>query len=191
MFKSAMNSWIDSDRDAFYSRSRRTKINVTNNPELEAYLKTLLISALKTFMPLLVQTYPKWTPSKIQTRSIYSTNAAIEEDYSPMTWHIENGDKLVTGIWYFKDPNDEGGGDLMMKNSIDGDINVIPYEENVLVFIPNIPTSWHRVSGRSASPYPRKFINFVIEQETTNQLHDYHKNDAGLDWEYDVVNNYK
>jgi len=41
--------------------------------------------------------------------------------------------------------------------------STVPYEANTLAFFVNGPTSYHAVTPRSVTPYPRRFVNIVAQ----------------------------
>ena len=90
--------------------------------------------------------------------------------------HLDSPDKLFTGLFYLRHPDDRStGGELELyvsKSSDFGrnlslDINDvqprarIPYQPNTFVMFLNTPHSLHGVTPRSVTQYPRYFVNFV------------------------------
>ena len=45
----------------------------------------------------------------------YSENPITDKGYPLRDWHLDLGNKIVTGLWYFKNVKEEdGGGDLIL-----------------------------------------------------------------------------
>ena len=63
--------------------------------------------------------YPK-LKKKIQCNDIkftYSENPITDKGYPLRDWHLDLGNKIVTGLWYFKNVKEEDdGGDLILGN---------------------------------------------------------------------------
>ena len=86
--------------------------------------------------------------------------------------HIDNCNKIVTRLWNFKHPDDYGGADLVLYNPITKEQDVITYDTNKIILFPNLPISWHTITNRYASNYPRRFVTLVMESSTI-VLHNY------------------
>ena len=106
--------------------------------------------------------------------------------------HIDNGNKLVTGLWYFRHENEEYGygGNLILHNPITEEEKIFEYGENKIVLFPNTPISWHRITIRKCSEHPRRFI--CMRLETKLKLHNYQtKNGKDVMIYEDLKNNYE
>ena len=76
--------------------------------------------------------------------------------------HHDNLKKLVVGLWYFRDPNDDGKGGLGL-HDINRDLcTEVPYEENKIVIFKNDFKAFHSVMPRKITEYKRKSIYFCI-----------------------------
>ncbi len=86
--------------------------------------------------------------------------------------HLDNGNKMVSGLWYFKDPDDDDGGDLILYNPLTKEKDIFKYDTNKIILFPNLPISWHTITRREKSQYPRRFVCLVMESSTV-VLHNY------------------
>ena len=72
--------------------------------------------------------YPK-LKKKIQCNDIkftYSENPITDKGYPLRDWHLDLGNKIVTGLWYFKNVKEEDdGGDLILGNPHKLDCRVV------------------------------------------------------------------
>lgn len=100
---------------------------------------------------------------------------------TPKGPHVDREHALYAGLLYFRlDGDDSTGGDLEIQrfkgvprfeagtnNEIPVDrvetVKTVRYEKNTLVFFIHSAHSLHAVSARSATPYPRRHVNFVTE----------------------------
>ena len=178
-------------KDATLDSGRRNNVPVLNNKALHTYLTEVTDNAYKLLYPYLKTEYPKWVPEDKRSRFLYSHNKASSKPFSARDWHLDSGDKLIVGLWYLPHPEDNSGGDLLIRNSESGSEYRIPYKENTLILFPNLTTSWHKVAVRKPSKYDRTFINIVTEQRQDNLLHNYSRQANGTDCLISVKNNYK
>jgi len=161
---------------------------IINDKVIHQYCKEIMGNLYHKFLPILQKEYPKWDFKEQKTvRFQFSTNYSHQSQYSSRDWHIDSGNKLLIGLWYFKDPNDDAGGNLQLTNKEDGKIKELTYDENVMIVFPNTLRSWHRVKERLPSKINRKFINMLVEQNTS--LHSYTRDSKGND-EFKNVKNY-
>jgi len=151
---------------------------------ISTYLKKVMSEAFVLLLPFLKDTYPKWSPTTLSARFQFSGNLKSDHPYSMRDWHLDNGNKVVIGLWYFKDPNDSNEAGLHISNGVDE--KVIPYDENTIVFLPNLPNAWHKVGNRSVWTHERRFVNIVVEQR--EMLHDYKRDSDGIDRVREVRN---
>jgi hypothetical protein len=54
-------------------------------------------------------------------------------------------EKVVVGLWYFRDPNDDGKGGLGLHDINHGLCTEVPYEENKIVIFKNNFKAFHSV----------------------------------------------
>jgi len=105
-------------------------------------------------------------------------NTISEKPVSYRSAHLDAHNKLFTGLFYMRIPEDwSQGGDLVLhrvKNpppvfdtatTIPEDqlepVRTIRYGRNTAVFFMNSPVSIHSVSVRDATPLPRRLVNLV------------------------------
>lgn len=92
--------------------------------------------------------------------------------------HTDHPRKLFVGLYYLREPKDTAGGNLILyrrketateKNLKWPDLKTVEevftvdYEPNTLVILLNGPNSVHGVTTRLRSRYPRRFVNFIVE----------------------------
>ena len=118
--------------------------------------------------------------------SMISGNTPVREASSVRTTHVDAGNKLYSGLFYMRLPEDDStGGDLTISQfkekhrgkeerlSLfngpyveDAEVEVVrkvPYAANTLVLFVNSLNSLHGVTVRSETPHPRLFVNLVGE----------------------------
>lgn len=111
-------------------------------------------------------------------------NTPVQEKCSVRGAHLDDKKKFFVGLFYLKDVADiSEGGDLLLykvkKNypKLDSDPNwgsnvvqdpsaievftTIPYQANTFVIFLNTSYSFHGVSEREQTPYPRRLINVI------------------------------
>ena len=141
-------------------------------------------TAMHKLLPFIIEEYPNWKPSNTTLKFQYSGNIVSETSYNMRDWHLDNGDKIIVGLWYFKHPEDTNDGGLHISNGKDE--IYYPYESNKIVFIPNLTNAWHKVGNRTVWNYDRRFINIVVKQDEF--VHDYLRNDYNTDGFREVNN---
>lgn len=169
---------------------RRDNVPVVNNDAVVAYLSHVTDAAFGLFCDDLIDHYPSWKPTTHRKRFMYCHNAASDKSFMARDWHLDNGAKLVSGLWYMPHDDDDAGGDLLLKNSNGGEVHRVEYKANNLVLFPNLTTSWHKVDERGPSKVDRNFINIVLETKSLRLLHDYSRDENGRDGFCPVRNNY-
>jgi hypothetical protein len=181
------DSW-DTVKNENYNPSTGNRAN-TNVPESEYIFKklnTFLLETYKICVPEIVKCYPKIVEKEIQLKSriLYSENKADDNGYKIRGWHLDTGEKILVGLWYFKHPDEEDcGGDLMIMNPKTKETKTIPYASNQLILFPNTMSAWHAVTPRKPSKYPRRYINFLLESPDT-KLHNYQRSGTSVDDEF-------
>lgn len=110
----------------------------------------------------------------------FGVNSPVAAESSVRGPHIDKPCKLFAGLLYFRHPQDDApGGDLGFyryrgsRRAFDGHYNIqdryvervaeVPYRANTLVMWLNTPDSLHGVSPRSATRFPRRYVNFLAE----------------------------
>ena len=119
--------------------------------------------------------YPK-LKKKIQCNDIkftYSENPITDKGYPLRDWHLDLGNKIVTGLWYFKNVKEEDdGGNLILVIHTQVKKCHLTMVQNKVILFPNTPDSWHKITARKPTKYPRRFI--CLEIKTTKvRLHNY------------------
>lgn len=98
--------------------------------------------------------------------------------------HVDNPREAFAGLWYFRHPDDRSeGGDLVLYDADEvayhrskwgkGSVaekylrpaKTIPCRDNTFVLFENGPRAIHGVTPRSASKFPRSYINIIGEVE--------------------------
>ena len=155
--------------------------------EIRSKLMGILLDANEFFYTTLLDSYPKLIDHEmhLENRILYSENKATDYDYKIRGLHLDTGDKILVGLWYFKDENETGanGGDLVLYNPLTKKTKTVEYGRNVFVLFPNIPTSWHLVTPRKACQYPRRYVNLLLESKNT-RLHNYQRTGTSVDSEF-------
>ena len=169
---------------------RRDNVPVVNNDVVVDYLNQITDDAFDLFHADLADHYPNWKPPTSRKRFMYCHNAASDKPFMARDWHLDAGTKLVSGLWYMPHDDDDAGGDLLLKNSADGDVHRVEYKANNLILFPNLTTSWHKVDTRKPARFNRNFINIVLESNHPMLFHDYQRDDDGRDGFREVKNNY-
>ncbi len=122
----------------------------------------------------------------VLVEAMISGNTPVTAASSVRTTHVDAGDKLFSGLFYMRRPDDPStGGDLTISRFIDryrgkderlslfkgpyvSDdqvevVRTVPYAANTLVLFINSLDSLHGVTVRSETRYPRLFVNLVGE----------------------------
>lgn len=169
--------------------SSRTNLEVYDDKVI-TYLDSVVTTAFEAFLPTLKLEYPKMDFNSIQTtkRYLFSHNTPNLKPNVIRGLHLDNGTKIVVGLWYFKDLNDDAGGDLFLVNPQTKQSTIFKYDTNKLIIFPNLLTSWHAVTQRAPSSVARKFINIIMESDI--YLHSYNKV-GNQEPKVKVVNNFK
>ena len=132
------------------------------------------------------------TDLTFRTRILYSQNPPSTTGYKIRDWHLDTGDKYMIGLWYLKHPEeDNDGGNLKLLNPKTNEMVEIKYEENLFVVFPNLTSSWHAITPRNASKYPRRYINFLFENvDLSKKLHNYERS-GPAEFRGKLINYYK
>ena len=167
----------------------RTNLDIVDD-NITRYIDSVVDEAYNTFLPNLQEEYPKMDFNTLSKRSryLFSHNTPSLNPNVIRGLHLDNGTKIIVGLWYFKDDEDTAGGDLYLMNPITKKSTIFKYDSNKLIIFPNIITAWHAVTKRNSSAIPRKFINIILESDVF--LHSYNK--IGItEPKNKVVNNFK
>lgn len=145
-----------------------------------------LIKVLEdNFLEHLIEVYPSrdkdYFTNLINIRAAYGSNNKCDDRTDIKGIHLDNGDKIYTGMIYLKEYSDTTVGSNIVLQSYDNYGNItsekeIEYKSNVALFWPTTYNSWHYVQPRNPSPNNlRRFINYVAEG--VDSLHNYTNKD--------------
>lgn len=161
-----------------------------NDEKLTAYLDTVVDMAYTIFEPVLKEEYPNMDFSKncARKRYLFSYNTPNQSTNIIRGLHLDNGTKIIVGLWYFKERDDNAGGDLFLANPSTKKSAIFKYTENSIILFPNTTKAWHAVTPRKPTLKMRRFINIILESDVF--LHSYNKIGSEEPKEK-VVNNFK
>ena len=75
-------------------------------------------------------------------------------------------------VIFFNVKEEDDGGHLILGNPHTGEEVTFDYGPNKVILFPNTPNSWHKITARKPTKYPRRFI--CLEIKTTKvRLHSY------------------
>lgn len=168
--------------------SRRT--NVLPSPQFSTKFNKIVMLTLnkimndrrfrnvldEAFRPVFEKEYDSFDDSMSEKNMMLSYGAynTVKEAKNIIGWHIDNGDKLVSGLCYFKEKSDTSDdGHLQITDGEDRLIKEIRYENNVFVLWPNLINSWHRATVRYPTDNLRRIINFMMYSDKFKKYHDY------------------
>jgi len=130
----------------------------------------------KAFRPIFERGYDSFDESMSQDNIMVSYGAynSVTEAKNIIGWHIDNGNKLISGLFYLKEKSDVADdGHLQLTDGKDRLIKEIQYENNVFVLWPNLTNSWHRATVRYPTSNLRRIINFAMYSDGLKKYHDY------------------
>ena len=172
-------SWKDINHEDHVDFTGYRSNVLCKNLLIQKTFKELILNIYDRFLDEMMINYPKLHEQLInmESRVLYSENKPTNFPYKIRDLHLDTGDKFAVGLWYFKHPEeDDDGGNLVLVNPKTAEMKEIKYEENTIVFFPNLPTSWHLITPRTASKYPRRFINIMLEVvDKDKKLHNYQR----------------
>lgn len=123
-------------------------------------------------------------PNHILLDAQISINTPVSIDSSVRKAHVDNTNKLFSGLFYLRKPNDDSsGGNLRLcewdrsydlkkkinlyKENLDNKhyeiVQEVKYENNVVILFLNSIDALHLVTPRSKTLHPRCFVNLVGE----------------------------
>ncbi len=81
--------------------------------------------------------------------------------------HVDMPEKFYAALLYFRDPDDDAGGDLKLyrfrsPRQVEK-FDVVRYAPNTLIMWINTPLSAHAVTPRQITETPRRYVNFLAE----------------------------
>ena len=185
------NNWNTNDEDKKWNKIKNRSNIIIENDKINTILNDISLGILSKSKNVFETVYPKLDYEKLtgMCSHLFSENPP-NRAYPMRKLHIDNGNKLVTGLWYFKHPDEkDDGGNLVLHNPTTKDEKVFEYGENKIVLFPNTPLSWHYITDRKESKYPRRFICMRLEAKL--KLHNYQTKNGKDTMEYtDIINNY-
>jgi hypothetical protein len=128
------------------------------------------------FRPVLEEEYEGFDDPMSRKMSMFSYGAynEVTEAKNIIGWHIDGGDKLISGLYYLKEHGDVADdGHLQLTDGEGRPIKEVPYENNVLVLWANTPKSWHRATVRYPTTHLRRIINIALYSEGRKKYHDF------------------
>lgn len=152
----------------------RTNIDL-HDEQISNFIRSSVDRSLSEFSNEISVHYPKLNLSelRLKDRYLWSHNTPSTKENVVRGMHLDNGTKLITGLWYFKEVHDQAGGNLFLANPLTRKTKILEYSTNCMILFPNLPTSWHAVTKRKPTTISRRFINIVRESDTF--LHSYNK----------------
>ena len=126
----------------------------------------------------------------VQLEAQISGNTPVRKPTSVRGTHLDEGNKIFSGLFYLRDSADEStGGEFTlqrwkhwvpdrlksflyfegMQDCVE-EVKKIPYRHNTLVILLNSMDSLHSVTSRSETPFTRKFLNL----DGVLPAHEYH-----------------
>ena len=185
------NNWNTNDEDKKWNKIKNRSNIIIENDKINTILNDISLGILSKSKNVFETVYPKLDYEKLtgMCSHLFSENPP-NRAYPMRKLHIDNGNKLVTGLWYFKHPDEkDDGGNLVLHNPTTKEEKTFEYGENKIVLFPNTPLSWHYITDRKESKYPRRFICMRLEAKL--KLHNYQtKNGKDIMQYTDIINNY-
>ena len=191
-YEHVKNMWDDDDTKKKWNKIKnRSNIDIEDD-KINTILNDISLGILTRSKDVFETVYPRLDYEKLtgECSNLFSQNPP-NEAYSMRKLHIDNGNKLVTGLWYFKHPDEkDDGGHLTLYNPKTKEEKIFEYGENKIVLFPNTPLSWHYITDRKESKYSRRFICMRLEAKL--KLHNYQTKNGKDIMEYtDIINNYE
>ena len=185
--------WSTEDYEKKWNKLKIRSNIVIKNPQISDELTKLGNHIIMESESIFEKYYPKLgrIPIADNAHHLFSENPPFKETIEMRKLHLDNGNKMLTGLWYFKHPDDDSGADLILYNPITKEKDTFKYDTNKIVLFPNLPISWHTITDRAPSKYPRRFITMVMESSTI-VLHNYKlKNFKDVQTYEETVNYYE
>ena len=186
-YQKVNDSWNKVKHEKYTEYTGNRSNILLEDGEIYNELAGLMLHCNQRFGIELIKYYPKLIDEdlELKCRILYSENKATDTEYKIRGWHLDTGDKLMVGLWYFKHPDeDNDGGDLLLMNPTTKEIKKFEYGTNQLIIFPNLPTSWHAVTPRKPSKYPRRYVNLLLEIGQDKKLHNYQRVANSVDSEF-------
>ena len=162
------DSWETDESEKKWNKLKIRSNIVIKNKDISDELTRIGNHIITESESIFSKYYPKLgrIPEADNAHHLFSENPPFNTTIEMRKLHLDNGNKMVTGLWYFKHPDDCGGADLVLYNPITKEQDVISYDTNKIILFPNLPISWHTITNRHASMHPRRFVTLVMESST-------------------------
>lgn len=184
--------WDEDDSKKKWNKCKNRSNIIVEDDKINTILNDISLGILSRSQEVFEQFYPKLDYEKLTGKcsNLFSENPA-RRAYAMRNLHIDNGNKLVTGLWYFQHEDEEygKGGNLTLHNPVTKKEKLFEYGANKIILFPNTPVSWHYITSRYCSVHPRRFICMRLEAKL--KLHNYQtKNGKEFMTYEDLKNNY-
>ena len=187
------DAWNEDDAKRKWNKCRNRSNIIVEDNKINTTLNDITQDILSNTTYVFEKFYPRLDTNKLTgvCSNIFSENPS-RLAYTMRDLHIDNGNKLVTGLWYFRHENEEYGygGNLILHNPITGKEKIFEYGENKIILFHNTPISWNRITIRKFSNDTRRFICMRLESKL--KLHNYEtKNGKEFMTYEELKNNYE
>ena len=185
-------NWNTNDEDKKWNKIKNRSNTLIQDDKIKTILDEIGLGIIPKSKSVFEKYYPRLNIEEVKCTSshTFSENPSTDTGFPMRKLHIDNGNKMVTGLWYFKNEDEEDdGGHLTLHNPITKEEEQFEYKENSIILFPNTPISWHYITDRKPSKYSRRFVCIMIEAKI--KLHDYQtKNSKDILKYKDVTTNY-
>ncbi len=187
------DNWNTNEEDKQWNKIKNRSDIFVKDDKINTVLSEVILGAFNKSKDIYKKFYPRFDADRVwlNTQHSFAENPLTDKGFPMRKLHMDNGNKLVTGLWYFKNENEEDdGGHLTLHNPITKEEEEFRYKENSILLFPNTPISWHYITDRKSSKYPRRFI--CMRAEAKIKLHNYQtKNGKDVLKYEDIINNYE
>jgi len=146
------------------------KFSQTFNDRVSKFLNALktnreLSGLIKnTFTPMFESFYGDFKESFEKSFFTYGAYNGTSVEKNIIGWHLDQGDKLISGFIYLKEDGDVADdGHLYLSNG--DEQKRIDYENNVMILWPNLPNAWHMAGVRNPTKHLRRLVNIVYKSD--------------------------
>ena len=134
--------WDEDDTKKKWNKCKNRSNIIIEDDKINTILNDISLGILTKSKHVFEKFYPRLDYEKLtgECSNLFSENPA-RLAYPMRNLHIDNGNKLVTGLWYFRHENEEYGycGNLILHNPITKEEKIFEYGENKIVLFPNTP----------------------------------------------------
>lgn len=147
-------------------------------PEMRRVFPKLEAEVGKPFEDWTVVRRGEEAPHDLRLDCQFVMNTPVTQVSTVKAAHIDDSDKIFSGLLYFRDPADASSGSnldlyrwkreprFLKHKAMDRDVEVtatVPYQANTFIGFVNSIHAVHGVSPRSITGVPRRYINFIAE----------------------------